>query len=122
MVDMSQHPYDTLASGGLRFLTELIAWIAGPWAAAQVSPWLVVPTVVLLVGLPAVFSTPNDKHRVIVATPGKIRVGIELLLYGVAAVAPWFVWPSVVSGLATAVVVASLAFGIPRLRWLIIDC
>ena len=113
------HPHDTAISAGLRFLSELIAWVAGPWAVALVSTWLVIPTLVLLVGLPAIFSTRNDKNQVIVATPGKIRVGIELMLYSVAAIAPWFVWPALVSGLAAGIVVASLVAGIPRFLWLV---
>jgi len=92
--DDFHHPRDTLLSSALRFLSELIAWVAGPWAVAQWSPWLVIPVLVVLVGLPSVFSTPNDKRNVVVGTPGPVRVGLELLLYAVALVAPWFVWPT----------------------------
>ena len=113
------HPYDTVLSSGLRFLTELIAWVAGPWAASPVSNWLVVPTVVLLVGLPAVFSTPNDKNTVVVPTPGAIRVVIEFLLYSVAAVAPWFIWSPVVAAAAVIIVFATIITGAARTRWLL---
>ena len=68
------HSLDTPLTSGLRFLAEVIAWVAGPWAAAEQSIWLVVPTVVLLVGLPAIFSTPGDKRQIVVATPGPLRV------------------------------------------------
>lgn len=112
------HPHDTPLSAGFRFLTELIAWVAGPWMASLWSSWLIVPAVVLLVGLPAVFSTPRDKNQVIVRTPGPIRVGIELLLYGVAAVAPWFVWSPAWAGVATAIVVIAIVTGVPRMLWL----
>ena len=117
--DDFRHPYDTLVSSSLRSLTELIAWIAGPWAISQMSPWLVLPTLVLLVGLPSVFSTRNDKRQVVVPIPGPVRVGLELLLYVVALVAPWFVWPAVVSGVAAGVVIASLGAGLPRVKWLL---
>jgi hypothetical protein len=113
-----RHPYDTPLSSGLRFLSELICWVAGPWAAAVASIWLVVPVLILLVGLPSVFSTPNDKNQVIVPTPGPARILIELLLYSVAAIAPWLVWPPLVATVAVAIVVASIAAGIPRMRWL----
>ena len=116
--DDFSHPYDTPISSGLRFLTELIDWVAGPWALSLISGWLVVPSVVVLVGLPSVFSTRNDKRQVVVATPGPIRVGIELLLYVVALIAPWLVWPPAVSCVAAGVVVASLVAGIPRTMWL----
>lgn len=117
--DEFRHPYDTLMSGGLRFLSELIAWVAGPWAVGQWSNWLILPALVLLMGLPGVFSTPNDKRQVVVSTPGPIRVMIELLLYLVAAVAPWYVWPKLGAWLAVGIVIASIAAGIPRLLWLL---
>ncbi|MDJ0758113.1 MAG: hypothetical protein QNJ19_01885 [Woeseiaceae bacterium] len=113
-----RHPYDTPLSAGLRFSVELIAWIAGPWAAALASVWLIIPVAVTLVGLPAVFSTPGDKRNVIVATPGPVRVVIELLLYSVAAFAPWFVWSEGMAAAASGVVVVSAVLGMPRLAWL----
>ena len=114
-----RHSFDTPISAGLRFLSELIAWVAGPWALARVSSWLVIPALVILLGLPSIFSTEGDKHNLIVPTPGPIRVLIELLLYLAAAIAPWFVWTAPYAGFATFVVVASLGFGLPRLLWLI---
>ena len=113
-----KHPHDTPVSAGLRFATELIAWIAGPWAASLWSSWLVVPTLIILVGLPGVFSTPGDKNKIVVATPGPIRVLIELLLYSVAAIAPWLVWPPLAAAVCTAITIASLAIGLKRFVWL----
>ena len=100
-------------------MTELIAWISGPWALALVSNWLILPAIVVLVGLPSVFSTPNDKHKIIISTAGPVRVGLELVLYAVAVIAPWYVWPIHVSGIVTGFVVLSLVMGIPRFLWLI---
>jgi hypothetical protein len=114
-----QHPHDTPLSAGLRFLSELIAWVAGPWAVALVSNWLLLPAIILLVGLPSVFSTTNDKNNVIVPTPGPVRVGIELSLYAVAIIAPWFVWSTLASVIATGIVIAALLTGIPRMLWLL---
>ena len=113
------HPHDTVLSSGLRFLAELIAWIAGPWAASLYSNWLVVLAAVLLIGLPSIFSTPNDKNTVIVPTPGGIRVVIEYLLYSVATVAPWFVWSPGIAGAAATIVFAAIITGIARTRWLL---
>ena len=117
--DDFRHPYDTLVSSSLRFLSELIAWVAGPWAVALFSTWLVLPVLALLVTLPAVFSTRNDKHTIVISTPGPVRVVLELLLYAVAVVAPWFVWPAAVSAIAVGIVVASLGMGVPRMMWLV---
>ena len=113
------HPFDTPVSAGLRFFVEVIAWVAGPWAAAQLSPWLIVPVLILLVGLPAIFSTPGDKKQIVVATPGPLRVILELGLHAVAIAAPWVIWPVWLAGAATFVVAAALAAGIPRTLWLL---
>lgn len=116
---LKDHPYDTPLSSGLRFSVEVIAWIAGPWAAWEISIWLVLPAVVILVGLPSVFSTNGDKRQVLVPTPGPLRVVIELLLHAVAIAAPWAVWPTALAGVATLVVAAALILGVWRLRWLL---
>jgi hypothetical protein len=113
------HSFDTPVSGGLRFGVELIAWIGGPWAAGQVSLWLIVPVLAALMALPGVFSTKGDKRQVVVATPGPIRASIEVFLHVVAVAAAWYVWPLVVAVVATVIVVAALVTGVPRMRWLL---
>ena len=109
-LDSLAHPHDTPVSSSLRFLSELIAWVAGAWAASTLTNWLVLPVLVVLVGLPAVFSTQNDKRQVVIATPGPIRVAIELLLYAVAALAPWMIWPQVVSAGCVAIVLLTIGY------------
>jgi hypothetical protein len=116
---MLNHPHDTVLSSGLRFLTELIAWVAGPWAASLYSNWLVVPAIVLLMGLPSIFSTPNDKNTVVVPTPGGIRVMIEFFLYSVAVVAPFLVWSQGWAAAAAIIVLATIVTGAARTRWLL---
>jgi hypothetical protein len=106
-------------SGGLRFVVEIIAWIAGPWAAAGAGIWLAVPAALILIGLPAIFSTKGDKRQVFVATPGPVRVLIELLLHAVAIAGPWTVWPPWLAVVATVVVAVALVAGLPRLGWLL---
>jgi hypothetical protein len=119
MAEGFSHPYDTPVSGGLRFAVELIAWIAAPWAVAQEAWWLAVPVFVVLVGLPAVFSTPGDKRQVVVATPGPVRVAIEALLYAAAIAGAWLVWPVWAAVVATGIVLISLVAGRARLAWLL---
>ena len=113
------HPYDTPLTSTLRFLTELIAWVGGPWAVAQFSVWLVAPTLVILVALPAIFSTPGDKRQVVVATAGWLRVPLELGLHVVAVAAAWIVWPIWIAIPATLIVIAAIGAGLPRTRWLL---
>lgn len=114
-----RHPYDTMISAGLRFRTELIARIGGPMVLARIAPWLVVVGIAILMGLPSIFSTPNDKRTVIVPTPGSLRVLLELFLYFVAGVSPWLLWPVPVAALLSFVVLVSMVFGVPRFLWLI---
>lgn len=113
------HPHDTPLSSGLRFATELIAWIAGPWAVWSVyGPIAGIAALIVLVALPAVFSTPGDKNTIIVATPGPTRIGIELFLHVIALIAPLMIWPGYTSVFVMVIVLGSLIVGFPRLIWL----
>ena len=114
-------PHDTPLSAGLRFVVELITWIAGPWAAAEVtgSAWAAVPALVVLMGLPSIFSTPGDKHTIIVATPGPARLAIEVFLWVVALVSAWVVWPTWAAVVVTLLVVGAAIAGWPRSQWLL---
>jgi len=116
-----EHPYDTPLSSGLRFLVEVIAWVAGPWAAATQNFWLFIPAAVVLIGLPAIFSTRGDKRNIVVATPGPLRALLELGLQVVAVGAAWVVWPAWLAVASTIVVIAAVATGIPRTMWLLRD-
>ena len=113
------HPLDTPLTSGLRFFAEVIAWVAGPWAAAQQSIWLIVPAAILLVGLPAILSTQGDKRQIVVATSGPLRDALELGLQAAAIAGSWLIWPAWLAAVATAVVVAAVATGMPRTLWLL---
>ncbi len=114
-----ENPSDTVASASLRFSIEVLAWVAGPWATAGVSPWLIAPTAVVLIGLVGIFSTPGDKTKIVVATPGPVRLAIELVLHVVVAIAPWLIWPQWAAIACVLVVIGSLVAGIPRTRWML---
>lgn len=113
-------PYDTPASAGTRFGIELVAWVAGPWAAAEVvgSGWAAIPALLVLVGLPSVFNTPGDKNTTGVATPGPIRIAIEMFLLVVAVGSAWAVWPVWAAVVVTLLGAVMLVAGLPRYRWL----
>ncbi len=113
-------PFDTPLSAGLRFVMELAAWVAGPWAAAVATGdgWVALPALIVLVGLPATFNTPGDKKQTGIATPGPIRILIEMLLFAVAVAAAWYLWPTWAAVLVTMAAVAAIVTGWPRYRWL----
>ena len=87
-----ERPDDRRASV-LRFATELVAWVATPWALWPHSWPLAVLAVLVLIGLPTVFSTPGDKAHVIVPVPGPVTVLLVLLQLAAAVVSAWWVWP-----------------------------
>ncbi|MFE4633932.1 hypothetical protein ACFRJ1_11210 [Streptomyces sp. NPDC056773] len=99
----------------LRFATELCAWVAAPWALADWSVTAAVASVVLLIGLPTVFSTPGDKAQVIVAVPGGVTVALVLLQLVAAVAAAWSAWPVWAAAAVTVLAVACLIT--ERTRW-----
>ena len=113
-----RHPIDTPWSSGLRFLVELIAWVAAPLAVYPVSPWASALMLAVLVLLPSVFSTPNDKKAVLVPVPGPTRVAIELLIYLNALTAPWLVWTGPTAVMTTLITLLAVILGWSRFTWL----
>ena len=113
-------PYDTTASSLTRFGIELVAWVAGPWATAEISGsgWVALPALLVLIGLPSVFNTPGDKNTTGIATPGPVRIGIEMFLLVVAVGSAWVVWPVWAAVAVTVLGVVMLVAGLPRYRWL----
>src|SRR5690242_16562253 len=71
---------DPLSVSAPRFLVEIIAWIAVPWALSTYSVWLAVLADVLLIGLPTVFGMPGaKKQRNPVSIPARPAIALELL-------------------------------------------
>jgi hypothetical protein len=77
-----------------------------------------IPTAIVLIGLSSIFSTPGDKNNVIVATPGPMRLAIELLTVAVAVAGAWIAWPQWAAILVTGLALADLVAGAARSRWL----
>lgn len=114
----SERPDDRAASA-LRFTTELIAWVATPWALAGHSWLLAALSVVALIGLPTLFSTPGDKVNVIIAVPGWTTILLVLLQLAAAVVSSWLAWPAWVAFSVTLLAATTLVTERRRWRWLI---
>ncbi len=114
------NPLDTAWSASSRFAVEIVAWVAGPWAAADLAgTWLaIIPVLIVLVALPGVFSTSGDKRHVIVAVPGRIRLLIELTLDVVAIYSAFLVWTPIGGIIVAALTLVALVTGFPRAKWL----
>jgi Protein of unknown function (DUF2568) len=100
----------------LRFAAELVAWVATPWALAAHSPVLAGAALLTLIGLPAVFVTPGDKVKVVVAVPGYVTVVLGVSQLVAAVTAAWAAWPLPVALLVWALVLATVHAEVPRWR------
>jgi hypothetical protein len=113
------HMHDTLLASGFRSMSEVIAWVTGTWTLGAVHPLWGVFALIVMIGLPTVFTTKGDKKHMMVPTPGPIRALVDFLQFAVAAIAPWFVWPVWAAILSGVIVLAALVFGRRRYHWLI---
>ncbi len=109
-----ERPDDRIASV-LRFAAELVAWVATPWVLSTYSWLLAVLAVVVLIGLPTVFSTPGDKAQVIIPVPGTVTILLVLLQLAAAVIAAWSAWPVQAAVLVSLLVATTLVT--ERRRW-----
>ncbi|WP_433353887.1 hypothetical protein ACQP25_10450 [Microtetraspora malaysiensis] len=116
---MNSRPQEPVLGPPLRFATELVAWVATPWALWGHSAVLAVVSVVVLIGLPAVFSTPGDKAQVVVPVPGPITIALVLLQFAAALASSWTAWHPLAGALVTVLVAAAIVTELPRWKWLL---
>lgn len=107
--------------GGLRFLAELIAWVAAPLALWPHSIPLAFAAVVLLIGPPAVFATPGDRPGGDgpIAAPGIVTILFVLAHLVTATTAAWAIWPWWIAVLVSALCIAVVVTEQPRWRSLL---
>jgi hypothetical protein len=103
----------------LRLLAELVARIATPWTPAPHSVPQAAASVVPLIGLPAVFSTPGERARTVVAAPGIVTTALVLLQLALAVAASWTAWPMPAAIGVTALCLGVVVLERPRRRWLL---
>ncbi|MFF1615880.1 hypothetical protein ACFVYA_49830 [Amycolatopsis sp. NPDC058278] len=111
---------DSLSASAPRFLVEIIAWVAAPWALVAYSIWLAVLADVLLIGLPTVFGMPGaKKQKNPVSIPARPAIALELLQPVAACLAAFVAWPPVVASLVAAVSLAACGLQLRRWRWML---
>jgi hypothetical protein len=105
----------------VRFAAELVAWVATPWALWPHSIVLAIVAVAVLIGLPAVFSTPGDRPGgdTAVAVPGIVTILLVVLHLVAATTAAWVIWPWPVALGVTALCLAAVVTEQPRWRALL---
>ncbi|MYV97474.1 hypothetical protein [Streptomyces sp. SID3343] len=116
----TQRPGHDHLRGGLRFATELIAWVATPWALWSYSIPLAIGAVVLLIGLPTVFGTPGDRPGgdSPVAVPGIVTIFLVLIQLAAATAAAWVLWPTWTAATVTLLCLIVPFTELPRWRHL----
>jgi hypothetical protein len=111
---------DVLSASVPRFLVEIIAWVAAPWALAPQSVWLAVLADVVLIGLPTIFGMPGAKKQTNpVSISARPAIALELLQPAAAGVAAVVAWPPVVAYLVVAVALVACGLQFPRWRWML---
>jgi len=111
---------DSLSASAPRFLVEIIAWVAAPWALATHSLLLAVLADVLLIGLPTVFGMPGaKKQKNPVSIPARPAIALELLQPVAACVAAFAAWPTIVAVLVVVVSLAACVLQLRRWRWML---
>jgi hypothetical protein len=116
----TKRPGHDYLRGGLRFATELIAWVGTPWALWSYSIPLAIGAAVLLIGLPAVFSTPGDRPGgdSPVAVPGIVTILLVLIQLVAATAAAWVLWPTWIAAPVTLLCLIVPFTELPRWRHL----
>lgn len=109
---------DSRLASVLRASVELVAWIATPWALWSVSVPLAILSVVVLIGLPTVFTTPGDKAHGVVPVPGVVTIALVVLQLAAAVTFSWVAWVAPVAIVVSVLAVACVVTEIPRWRWL----
>ena len=104
--------------GGLRSLSEVIAWVGTAWIVGSHSIPLAIAAVALLIVPSAIFSTPGDRPGgdAPVAVPGVVTIVLLLIQLLSATLAAWALWPTWIATPVTALCLLVLITEQPRWR------
>ncbi|WP_333767273.1 hypothetical protein [Streptomyces sp. IBSBF 2435] len=117
----TQRPGHDYVRGGMRFAGEVAAWVCTPWALWPYSVTLAICAVLLLIGLPAVFSTPGDRPGgdAPVAVPGIVTILLVVLQLVAAAASAWALRATWIAATVTVLCLVVPFAELPRWRVLL---
>ncbi len=109
---METEPYrEPPAVAALRFVLEVIAWIAIYFA------WGWVPLALAMAAL-SLLSVPGDKHMVVIRVSGPVRIVVELVVVIAGTAAARQAWSTGAAAALLLAFVVLFAAARTRLRWL----
>ncbi|MGW0423313.1 hypothetical protein [Streptomyces sp. NPDC003015] len=117
----TQRPGHDYVRGGVRVAGEVTAWVCTPWALWSYSIPLAIGAVLLLIGLPAVFSTPGDRPGADapVAVPGIVTILLVVLHLVAATASAWALWGTWIAATVTVLCLIVPFTELPRWRALL---
>ncbi|MGW0549974.1 hypothetical protein [Streptomyces altiplanensis] len=112
----TKQPGHDYVRGGTRVAGEMTAWVCTPWALWSHSIPPAIGAVLLLIGLPAVFSTPGDRPGTDapVAVPGIVTILLTVLHLVAAAASAWALWGTWIAATVTGLCLVVLFTELPR--------
>ncbi|MGD2034196.1 MAG: YrdB family protein [Bacteroidales bacterium] len=120
---MGSHPVNL----GIRFILELAAFFSpGYWAWKTLNDWYRYPLVILLPLLVmtvwGVFAVPDDPGRsgkTVIATPGIVRLLIELSIFASGSLVIYLSGHTVFALIYSGIVLVHYSFSYDRVKWLL---
>ena len=110
---------DGIVSSAPRFVVELIAWVATPWALWSHSIALAIVSVVVLIGIPTLVGMPGVKnHPPAFAVGPVVAIAVELIQPVAAVISSGIAWSWLAAIGVLAFALVMLVLQIPRWRWM----
>jgi hypothetical protein len=111
---------DGISSSAPRFLVELIAWVATPWALWSHSIILAIASVVVLIGVPTFVGMPGVKNQPPALAVGPIAaIAVDLIQPAAAVISSGAAWSWVAAIGVLALSMVMLVLQLPRWRWML---
>jgi hypothetical protein len=111
---------DGILSSAPRFVVELTAWVATPWALWPHSIILAIVSVVVLIGIPTVIGMPGVKNQPPAVAVGPVAaIAVEVIQPAAAVTSSAVAWSWIVAIGVLVLSVVMLVLQAPRWRWML---